>query len=175
MNLIANEITDLSLQLSGYGIGTYYFIVVALNVHGETLSNCISIDVEPIKTLEVTIPSTSNQWEIGSVQSINWISTGTISNVKLELYMSDTFIIEITPNTPNDGHFLWSVFSGLIASSNYRIKIIDVSNSSVFEYSNYFEIVTPPQNPPNISGYEMTFLLGVVAIVVFYLSKKKIS
>ncbi|MFX1496914.1 MAG: ABC transporter substrate-binding protein [Promethearchaeota archaeon] len=42
---LADEITDLGLYLSGYPDGTYYFIVVAHNEYGDTLSNCISVTV----------------------------------------------------------------------------------------------------------------------------------
>ncbi|MFX1497938.1 MAG: CARDB domain-containing protein [Promethearchaeota archaeon] len=45
LTLLADEITDLTLALSGYGDGTYYFIVVAHNDYGDTLSNCISVTV----------------------------------------------------------------------------------------------------------------------------------
>ncbi len=51
--LLENEITDLSLTLSEYSDGTYYFIVVAYNDYGDTLSNCI--------TVVVAIPPTWDQ------------------------------------------------------------------------------------------------------------------
>ena len=45
VTLLADEITELSLMLSNYSDGTYYFIVVAHNDNGDTLSNCINITV----------------------------------------------------------------------------------------------------------------------------------
>ncbi|MFX1316401.1 MAG: hypothetical protein ACFE9T_11095 [Promethearchaeota archaeon] len=46
LTIVAEGVTDLSLPLSGYTNGTYYFIVVAYNVNGDfTLSNCIEIIV----------------------------------------------------------------------------------------------------------------------------------
>jgi C1A family cysteine protease len=45
LTLLADEITDLTLALSGYGDGIYYFIIVAHNDYGDTLSNCISVTV----------------------------------------------------------------------------------------------------------------------------------
>ena len=45
LNLLAGEIIDLTLGLEHYPSGTYYFIVVAHNNYGDTLSNCISITV----------------------------------------------------------------------------------------------------------------------------------
>jgi len=43
---LATDITSLSLPLTGYSNGTYYFIVVAHNTNGDTLSNCITVVVE---------------------------------------------------------------------------------------------------------------------------------
>ena len=49
--LLSEEITELSLNLSNYEDGTYYFIVVAHNENGDTLSNCISVTVgDPTST-----------------------------------------------------------------------------------------------------------------------------
>jgi hypothetical protein len=45
LTLLAGEITDLGLIISDYMDGTYYFIVVAHNEYGDTLSNCISVTV----------------------------------------------------------------------------------------------------------------------------------
>jgi surface protein len=45
LTLLANEITELPLMLINYADGTYYFIVVAHNEYGDTLSNCIEIVV----------------------------------------------------------------------------------------------------------------------------------
>jgi len=41
VTLLADEIIELTLMLSNYSDGTYYFIVVAHNDNGDTLSNCI--------------------------------------------------------------------------------------------------------------------------------------
>ncbi|MHA1329386.1 MAG: Loki-CTERM sorting domain-containing protein [Promethearchaeota archaeon] len=38
------------MELSGYETGKYYFIVVARNNYGNTLSNCIEINVKIIET-----------------------------------------------------------------------------------------------------------------------------
>ena len=45
LTLLADEIIDLTLGLSGYTDGRYYFIVVARNNYGDTFSNCISVTV----------------------------------------------------------------------------------------------------------------------------------
>jgi len=45
LTLLGAGITNLSLALSGYTDGTYYFIVVAHNYYGDILSNCIEVVV----------------------------------------------------------------------------------------------------------------------------------
>ncbi|QEE16794.2 C1 family peptidase [Promethearchaeum syntrophicum] len=46
LTILATEITDLTFNISDYSDGSYYFIVVAKNMNGETLSNSIKIEVD---------------------------------------------------------------------------------------------------------------------------------
>ena len=46
LTIKADNIIVLNMALSSYADGTYYFIVVAHNSEGDTLSNCISVTVE---------------------------------------------------------------------------------------------------------------------------------
>ena len=46
LTLLGDGITDISLALSGYANGTYYFIVVAHNAAGDILSNCSKVVVQ---------------------------------------------------------------------------------------------------------------------------------
>ena len=48
LTILADEITDLELALSGYENGVYYFISVAHNIHGDTISNCIKVTVQKL-------------------------------------------------------------------------------------------------------------------------------
>ncbi len=45
LSALTGEISDLSLPLSGYSNGIYYFVVVAHNKAGDTISNCIQVIV----------------------------------------------------------------------------------------------------------------------------------
>jgi len=176
LTLLASGITDLSMALSGYLDGTYYFIVVAHNDYGDTLSNCIKIEVEFTKTLIIISPDASCSWKPGTSRYINWTSTGIILNVKIELYNNGAFVMEVIANTPNDGEFYWSLYSGLIDSKNYQLRILDVSDQSVFGYSDYFEIkapVSPPDNLPIIFGYDITLLLVAIGVIGAYITRKK--
>jgi hypothetical protein len=58
LTLLSEEITDRELIISGYNNGKYYFIVVAKNNEGNTLSNCFKVIVE--------IPTSSSTTSISS-------------------------------------------------------------------------------------------------------------
>ncbi len=171
---LAEEITDLSLTLSGYSDGTYYFIVVAYNIYGENLSNCVKIDVVITKSLTIIRPDASSSWEINTAQYIYWNSTGSMSNVRIELYNNGVFVMEIISSTPNNGEFYWFVSSGLLDSKNYQIKITYLSDSSVYDNSDYFEIKHSASPPTAIPGYDITFILGTIGIIGVYLTRKKL-
>jgi len=94
--------------------------------------------------LTVTTPDSTSSWEISTTQSITWTSIGSISDVKIELYKGGVFVMEITPSTPNDGEFSWTIPSSLADSTLYHIKIIDAANPATDDYSDYFEIFTIP-------------------------------
>jgi len=75
--LLADGITDLSLPLEECPTGTYYFIVVAHNEYGDTLSNCIQVNVElsiPLTIIYDTIPDESLITYTRSSQIIGSIS-----------------------------------------------------------------------------------------------------
>jgi len=97
-------------------------------------------EIKEKRSINITRPSASNSWENDTSEYINWTSTGVISNVIIELYNDDAFVMEVTPNTPNDGEYFWAIPSGLDESYQYQIKITDESDPSVYHYSEYFEI-----------------------------------
>ncbi|MEJ2279850.1 MAG: BspA family leucine-rich repeat surface protein [Candidatus Lokiarchaeota archaeon] len=128
-----------------------------------------------IKIFTIRNPSDTSVWTLGTYQHINWDSNGDVRNVKLELYLGDAFVMEIMPFTPNNGQFIWFIPSSLNNSNQYRIKIIDASDSSIYDYSNYFEIKAPVSSITTIiPGYITPVILGIVgvAVISIYIQKK---
>ncbi|MCJ7582817.1 MAG: GPI anchored serine-threonine rich family protein, partial [Candidatus Aminicenantes bacterium] len=116
----------------------------------------------------------SSSWECGTSQLISWSSTGNVSNIKIELYRNDVFVMEIISSTANDGEVYWVVFSELVSSDHYQIKIIDVSDASIFAYSDYFEIEnTSPPEPPAIPGYNVLFLIAALGSTMALILKER--
>jgi len=173
--LLALEITDLTIPLSGYTTGTYYFIIVAYNEYGETLSNCVIVNVQiPIaNSLTIIIPDSTTSWVKGSDHYIYWTSTGDISNVTIFLYNNDVTVMEIVPSKLNDGEYYWTLPSTLADSTQYQIRISDISNPTTYDFSDYFEIKSPVSTPPDIPGYNIFLLIGITCIVSVILLKNR--
>ncbi|MFW9969017.1 MAG: Ser-Thr-rich GPI-anchored membrane family protein [Candidatus Odinarchaeota archaeon] len=125
----------------------------------------------PSKTLNITTPSVINSWETKETYQITWTSTGNLTNVKIELFKNSMLELEIVSNTPNDGSYSWIIPTSLENSTKYQIKITDLLNSSVYDYSDLFEIYTPPSatNNPDIPGYDFWILTNVIIVSLIIL------
>ena len=126
-----------------------------------------------VDSITVTNPSGIVAWEINTVHTLTWTSTGSISNVQIELYISGVLDSVLTSGTPNDGELSWTIPSGLANSTFYQIKISDVANLSTYDYSDYFAIYDPAIAGEEIPGYNLYFLLMILGIVSAVLIKKK--
>lgn len=135
-------------------------------------SDYFEIFTTPLESILITTPDSSSSWETGTSHYIYWTSTGSISNVKIELYRGGVLEMEITSDTPNDGQYSWTLLSSLTNSTLYQIKISDVSNPSTFAFSDNFEIWgAPSDGTEDIPGYNLYVLLGLICIVSIILVK----
>ena len=94
----------------------------------------IASDSGQLNQVEVTTPNGSENWQMGSSETITW-NDNISSNVEIELYRSGTLETTIISSTASDGTYSWSIPTGLTASSSYKVKIIDTANSSLYDYS----------------------------------------
>ncbi|MFW9987217.1 MAG: Ser-Thr-rich GPI-anchored membrane family protein [Candidatus Odinarchaeota archaeon] len=92
--------------------------------------------------ITVTSPSSSDIWQEIEFYTIRWVSQGLIENVIIQLYKGSTFVEDITyTSTANDGEYEFYVSSSEnYEGTDYRIKITDYDDSSVYDYSDYFSI-----------------------------------
>ncbi|MFX1497936.1 MAG: DUF2341 domain-containing protein [Promethearchaeota archaeon] len=171
--ILADGITDLNFPCSGYVDGSYYFIVVAQNEYGDTLSNYLHVEVFIPPSLSITSPDNTCCWEKETPHNIYWTSTGSISSVKIELYVENNFVMEIISDKFNDGVYYWTVPSTLVDSEEYQIKISDVSNPSTYDFSEFFEIKSPTEVTEEIPGYSLYLLIGLISIISVVLLKKR--
>ena len=129
--------------------------------------------IEP-KSIIITAPTNADAWETGTTHTISWTSTGTITNVKIDLYLSGAFLKTIVATTSNHGSYPWTKSSSLVNSTFYQIRISDASEALIFDDSVYFEIVFSKTDNDNmlqgIPGYDVIIplicLLGVSAVFI---------
>ena len=131
-----------------------------------------NFEIYIIKSLGITHPNATVVLEKGQYYDITWNTKGVIDNIDIELYKDNSFVRTITSDELNDGRFLWQVPSSLEDSSNYKIKILDSTNSSVFDYSDYsFEIKARAET--GIPGYHIVFLFMGFCVTTAIVSIKK--
>ncbi len=126
-------------------------------------------------SITVTNPSGIVAWQIETIHSITWTSTGSITNVKIELYILDNLNLVLTMDTPNDGELTWTIPSGLVNSTFYQIRISDLANPSTYDYSDYFAIYDPTiiDLLEEIPGYDIYLLCMIIGLISVLLIKKQ--
>jgi len=94
--------------------------------------------------ITVTAPNGGESYAQDESININWDSQGIGNNVSIMLYDGNTLDEMISSTTSNDGSFNWTVPADFSVGDNYRIKIADYGNSSMYDYSDgYFSIYDP--------------------------------
>ncbi|MFW9872922.1 MAG: CARDB domain-containing protein [Candidatus Thorarchaeota archaeon] len=149
--------------------GTFFFGGGAYNYSFELINTNAFV-----KSLTVAFPDSSSSCAGGTSEDICWTSQGLISNVKIELYKDDAFVMVISSNTPNDGVYAWAIPSNLATSDKYQIKISDVADPLISDFSEYFEIKSAGEG--EISGYNIIFfitMLGVFSLIVALRKRKR--
>lgn len=126
-------------------------------------------------TLTLINPDESSSWVKGARHYVTWTSTGTISDVKIELYNNGQFVMEIARQTSNDGQYSWYPSTELNTSDAYQIKIIDADYHFTYVFSDLFQIRNQSTTtaPNGIFGYDVLYLIGfclstIVTLIVLY-------
>ena len=104
--------------------------------------NSSTFEIREPASITVTNPTSSTVLYHGDTVNITWTTTGTIGNVKIELYDgSNSKTATIASSTPNDGSYSWTVYGSQLSGSDdeYQIKIIEVLGT-IHDYSSNFQI-----------------------------------
>ena len=135
--------------------GSYYWILSSgfkssssYRIKVSSLSDSSAYDSSSYFTISersitVTSPSGSDEWYTESTYSIRWSSNQAGTSATIELYKGDSYVSTMTHYVNNYGnnlYYSWFISSDILAGSNYRIKIISNTYSSVYDYSDYFSI-----------------------------------
>jgi len=92
-------------------------------------------------TITIINPTSSTTWIPGNPADITWSSTGTISDVKIDLYKGGTFKQTIVSSTTNNGSYTWAdVNSTLVDGTDYKVRVSSTTNSGIYGESDAFTI-----------------------------------
>jgi len=97
-------------------------------------------------------PSSRSIWNKGTIKEIKWDSRGLVSNVSIYLYEQDSNKMDVVNNIADTESYSWKIPASLENSDTYRIKIEDSSDSSTFDFSDYFEITISNNEDDNIDN-----------------------
>jgi len=118
------------------------------------------------ETPEVTIlsPNGGETLSMGNIYEITWDDNFN-DNVSLKLYRGGVFAGTISSSTASDGSFDWSIPTNLQESDNYKIKIQNISESSISDWSdNDFSISSPGIVFLSIDSTSLTGSEGLIDI-----------
>ncbi len=132
-------------------------------------SDYFSINIKS-GTITVTSPGSSSSWEAGTMHYINWVTTGNIEYVDIEIYKGTTLKYYIH-DVYNFGSKLWTIDGDIEAGTDWRIKIINADDSSQYDWSDYFEIY----KQPTISGYTYYVIISLIFIFAALIIRKRKS
>ena len=136
---------------------------------GNNLNFLIILDEDSIYLLNETIPESISIIYVNSdigYNDIEWISTGDIEYVLIQLYNKSSLVEVISSKTENDGYYSWHISSNHIYNGSYRIKISDYYNNSIYDFSDYFTIEI--EEPEPYEPYLPTDYWYIVRNILFF-------
>lgn len=133
-----SSFTNISLSGSNSGMLAYDRATFLSHQAGSgvsKLSVTYTVPTSSAQIITVASPNGGESWSVGSVQNIQWNSTGISGLVKIELSTDGgmTFPVVIASSTDNDGTEPWTVTGP--ATSSARIRISSVGTPSIADTS----------------------------------------
>ena len=179
LTILANETNSLSLPLSGFSNGTYYFRGVAFNDFGNHTSNCIKIIVEispPTPPGSFVLSSNAGTPDDDGAFSLAWTSSSGANNYSV--YQFSSYISNINGSLTqlaNEINTLTLSQSGF--SDGTYFFIVVAFNDSGNKTSNVLIIIVElsvgDSTTPDIPGFNLIIVGLVIGIVSVIIIKKK--
>lgn len=140
-----DETYDWLVTDCGSGYATDYRIKIVDAADTTCYAYSYNFTIAPYCDIEVTSPTSSDNWVQGDVNAIEWSSDGVTGDVRIELYKYTNLQCSIDSVTADDGFYDWTVADcGGGTNANYRVKISDRDNPLCFGVSDYFGITVLP-------------------------------
>nr|MDO8085407.1 Ser-Thr-rich GPI-anchored membrane family protein [Candidatus Sigynarchaeum springense] len=151
MSAVATIASAISSNL--YGYNDYYWhvptsIVAGSDYHVRVADhyNIIDFDdssdftINNTKTISIFSPTNSTIWLVAQQHNIYYQATG-LSSVDIDLYKGGGMVTSITSNVnSNNPTYWWTVPKTLMSGTDYRVRVMEHGNASVYRFSDYFTI-----------------------------------
>ncbi len=126
-------------------------------------------------TVTVVSPNGGENWVKGTVHPITW-TTNLCGSMRIELWKGSAYLMLITAAAPATGPFSWAIPATLATGSDYRIKLLSVSNAgstttSAYDFSDGMFTLSDPSpggglTVVNPNGGE-TWIMGCPAVITW--------
>jgi len=179
---LATDITNLSLTLTGYSTGTYYFIVEAHNEYGDTLSNCIEVVVEiPNPPGNFILSSNAGSPDDDGIFTLSWgASNGAVSYSIYEYFSYITVINGSLTSLATDITSLSHSLTGYTNGTYYFIVVAHNADGDTLSNCHAVAVEIPPEEPDDgnggdgggIPGYPLYVLLTCFIVITAIMIRK---
>ncbi len=133
-----------TLQWPCYKSGDYYARISAYSsgTYGGTYTFSVA-KYDSLAMVTIASPAAGATWAAGSSYQIQWIPDSSVLGPYVYLYLykgSQQLTYIYSSSLSNSGVYTWTIPSGLSTGSDYRIKIVNYSNSTMGGFSSSFTI-----------------------------------
>jgi hypothetical protein len=123
--------------------GQNYTIRVSEHGNPAVFGTSNNFTINATRTLKLNSPTNMTIWYVGDTYDVLWQSTGAIPRVNITLYMGGAPLVTIANNVTNNGRYTWTVPGSVTETiQNYRVRVVDASNGSLYAFSAFFLIDT---------------------------------
>ncbi len=109
--------------------GTWRFEVI---YEGKTYETYFNVDAPAFIT--VLSPNGNEIWHTESTQNITW-ADNLGGEVHIELYRDGAYHSSIAKSTSSNGQYAWTIPADVPEGTNYRIRVTNVNNPTLFDES----------------------------------------
>ncbi|MFX1280411.1 MAG: ABC transporter substrate-binding protein [Promethearchaeota archaeon] len=178
---INSSLTQLAFQdasspypITGFPEGDHYFIVVAYNDKGYTLSNCINVTVLFFKPGPFNLYSTADTPDTDGSFILYWTNSSGARNYSI--YSSDSFITNLDPGLSLEAEDTNTPYAISDLGNGDYFFIAVAYNESGYTLSNCIEVEVQLEKEEFILGYNgylLTTIIGLISVVKISRYKRK--
>ena len=108
----------------------------------DTTTGVTDTTTSVVASITVTYPSGGETFG-GGTYLVTWTKSSSTGSVRIDIYNNDSILERWLGDKVTENSINWEVQQ---KSGLYRIKVSSISDSTVYDYSDYFQVNTSPQD-----------------------------